>query len=72
MRKLGVILVILLGISIAAGEGMWDKLMMWREHWGADEVLLIIDKETGTRCYAVSNNTVNMSGYAISCVPKQR
>jgi len=35
-----------------------------------DRVLFIEDLETGTRCYAIANDAVNVGGYAISCVKK--
>lgn len=70
MKRLLVVLIILASLALLAESSIWDKLYMLRSHYGSDEVIFIQDKETGTRCYAITNADLNTSGYAISCVPK--
>jgi hypothetical protein len=71
MKKLFVIVMLII-IAVASVRAQ-SKPKLWvhkeYEEYG-DRVLFIEDLETGTRCYAITNPTVNTSGYAISCVPK--
>lgn len=70
------ILIAVLGIIVVGAPLLaWttDKLYVHIEYnEGRDRVLFIQDLETGTRCYAITNDVLNSSGYAISCVPKGR
>ena len=71
MKKLRIVVALsLMSYLVAQSEGIWNKLYVLRGNIGSDEIIFIYDKETKTRCYAVSNHEVNVSGYAISCVPK--
>lgn len=55
-------------MSATESSKLWVSIEDKSNH---DRVIFIQDRETGTRCYAVTNNEVNVSGYAISCVPKE-
>lgn len=64
---------LLASISFAQiGSKVWVSIQ-WKDS-SNNEVLFIEDKETGTRCYALSNGDakgyINSSAYAISCIPK--
>jgi hypothetical protein len=62
---------ILGGLALASttGDGMlWSKIAAANANYDNDRLVFILDKETGTRCYAITNNRVNASGYAIACV----
>lgn len=68
MRKI-VIIIFILGILVYSQ----DKPKLWVNKQITDhdnDFYIVEDLETGTRCYAVTNHTLNASGYAISCVKK--
>lgn len=69
VEKVLVVGICLLGMLLVAEDA--PRIWWQRYHQGSDSIYFIEDKETGTRCYAITNGTVNMSGYAISCVPKK-
>jgi len=61
--------IIVVATLVAAEGTRAKKLWVSREYdEHGDRVLFVQDLETGTRCYAITNSSVNMSGYAISCV----
>jgi len=66
-KVVGLVLLVLITWAVAQNpQKLWVSIQ-YREH--ADRVIFIEDRETHTRCYAITNNEVNMAGYAISCVP---
>lgn len=63
-----------LGLAWAGttGDGsLWSHVYAFNANMDHDRVVLIVDKETGTRCYAITNNEFNTSGYAISCINRE-
>lgn len=70
MTKL-IIAILAFFAAVSAFAWTTEKLYVHIEYQeGRDRVLFIQDLETGTRCYAITNDVLNSSGYAISCVPK--
>jgi hypothetical protein len=66
-----VVVVLLTCAGYLAAQYGGAKLWVHTEYRSeSDRVLFIEDLETGTRCYAITNDKTNLSGYAISCVPK--
>lgn len=53
-------------------QNIWNKVYVLNGDLNNDRVVYIEDKETGTRCYGFTNNVFNTSGYALSCVPKEK
>jgi hypothetical protein len=39
-------------------------------HIGSNEIVVFDDKDTGTRCYAITNAQYHVAGYAMQCFPK--
>lgn len=69
MIKIIAVFVLTLGLSAFADgpHKLWVSIQYRARN---DRVLFIQDLETGTRCYAITNDNMNVSGYAIACVPK--
>lgn len=66
-----VVIALLLFVPVCMGQekGKLYIHIEYKEH--GDRVIFIQDLETGTRCYAITNDMVNTTGYAISCVPSK-
>lgn len=69
--KKWVILAVLGLVVLAYAQG---SQKLWVHHEitiHQDRFYFVQDLETGTRCYVVTNDNLNASGYAIACVPQQ-
>lgn len=65
-------LVALLAMAAVVAVAQDQTKKLWvsiQSQYSNDRVIFIQDRETGTRCYAITNDKLNAAGYAISCVP---
>jgi len=70
MKKL-VIILTLIFVPTAFTQDVSRVTLQYHDGSG-NEVFFIDDFQTGTRCYAITNNGVNNPSYAISCVARQK